>query len=469
MSVVVLQGDARTIPLKDESVDCVVTSPPFYGLRDYSTGRWEGGDAACSHAPSDTPQQRGVASSTLGGGKATTGHQQEGFKKACPHCGAVRIDKQIGLEADPEAYVAELVAVFREVWRVLRPHGVVFLNLGDSYNAAGRVGHGTRIGYKQGTNRASASGADACRPACEHLKPKDLCMIPARVALALQANGWYLRSVIPWVKRNAMPSSVQDRPGESVEYVFLLAKSERYFYDHVAVQVTSRTNDPRRPYTSMGAKLLDGRKEWKSGQRRDGEDFFTRNRRTSDWFFDSWQGLLSNDDGDPLAFVVNTAGFKNAHFATFPPKLVEPMVKAGTSEAGYCSACGKPWVRVVERESRQQQATWTGSNRRNGRVAGGGHTGRTGTWNASTETLSWEPSCTCGAPARPAVVFDPFGGAGTTALVADRLGRHGIGLDLNSDYCAMARDRIVNDAPLFADLQRPPLLPDLADHENLFL
>ena len=260
--VTVLNGDCREVlkTLPDGSVNCCVTSPPYFGLRDY-------------------------------------GHHG-----------------QIGLEPTPEAYVAQMVAVFREVKRVLRDDGTLWLNLGDSYNAAGREGHGTRIGYKQGTNRASDTGADNCRPSVADLKPKDLIGIPWRVAFALQDDGWWLRQDIIWHKPNPMPESVTDRCTKAHEYVFLLSKSERYYFDAEAMKEPSVTNDPRRPYTSKGAKDLDGRSEWKSGQARDKGDFSLRNKRS--------------------VWTVATKPYKGAHFATFPPALIEPCILAGCPRLG---------------------------------------------------------------------------------------------------------------------------------------
>ena len=210
--------------------------------------------------------------------------------------------------------MAALVGVFREVRRVLRDDGTLWLNLGDSYNAAGRKGHGTRTGFKQSTNRASAAGHDNSRPNVAHLKEKDLIGIPWRVAFALQADGWYLRQDIIWHKPNPMPESVTDRCTKAHEYVFLLSKSPTYYFDADAIKEPSVTNDPRRPYTSKGAKDLDGREEWKSGERRDGKDFTKRNRRS--------------------VWTVTTKPYKGAHFATFPPDLIEPCILAGAPENG---------------------------------------------------------------------------------------------------------------------------------------
>ena len=220
MSITLLSGDCRDVlpTLAANSVHCVVTSPPYWNLRDYGTAQWDGGDAACSHAKDRTA---GIASSTLNGGKATTNHQHEAsYRDTCGKCGARRVDRQIGLEATPEAYLATMVAVFREVKRVLRPDGTLWLNIGDSYNA------------NQGSGFNGNAGKGTASPRVySGLAPKQLLMMPARLALALQADGWWVRSDIIWHKPNPMPESVTDRPTSAHEHVFLLTKSARYFYD----------------------------------------------------------------------------------------------------------------------------------------------------------------------------------------------------------------------------------------------
>jgi DNA modification methylase len=249
------QGDARALPFADKSVHCCVTSPPYFGLRDY-----------------------GVAG-------------------------------QLGLEQAPDAYVAGMVAVFREVWRVLRDDGTCWINIGDSYASASACSRRNVIGN-------GSPDADTQRPnrLTGDLKEKDLIGIPWMLAFALRADGWYLRSDIIWSKPNPMPESVTDRPTKAHEYLFLLSKRERYYYDAEAIAETSSTNDPRRPYTSNGAKALDGRAEWKSGQPRDGVDFSTRNRRS--------------------VWTVTTSPFPEAHFATYPPALIEPCILAGSPVGG---------------------------------------------------------------------------------------------------------------------------------------
>jgi len=247
--------------MPDRSVQCAITSPPYYGLRDYG------------------------------------------------------VSGQYGQEATPQEYVARQVAVFAEVHRVLRDDGTLWLNLGDSYASGKGTCHNPGGGKdslgqrrkKAGVHPLDRGNVSDLRE--QGLKPKDLIGIPWRVALALQAEGWYLRNDIIWHKPNPMPESVRDRCTKSHEYIFLLTKSARYYYDAESIKETAVTKDPRRPYTSRGAKDMDGRKEWHGGETRGG-DFGLRNKR------DVW--------------TLPVIPYKGAHFATFPEALVEPCVLAGS-------------------------------------------------------------------------------------------------------------------------------------------
>ena len=257
MSGNILIGDCReqlrTLPAG--SVHCCVTSPPYWGLRDYG------------------------------------------------------VDGQLGLEQTPEGYVAELVGVFREVWRVLRDDGTLWLNLGDSYAAGGAIDP-----YRR-TTSGKLMPPQGRSPVTSGLKPKDLVGIPWRVAFALQADRWYLRSDIIWSKPNPMPESVTDRPTCSHEYVFLLTKRERYFFDAVAVREKS-------------AGAWDSAKGFSAGGKRGaaGHSFFT-GAETHKTGRQTGRNIRS-------VWTIPTRSFPGSHFATFPPALVEPCVKAGTSERG---------------------------------------------------------------------------------------------------------------------------------------
>jgi hypothetical protein len=265
---------------------------------------------------------------------------------------------------------------------------------------------------------------------------------------------------------NSMPESVIDRPATSVEYVYLLSKQSRYFWDADAVRTahTDKTGGPERfGHLGTNGGYVESDRTRAGGVRNNAiartgtvreYNPAGRNRRNSDWFFESWQGLLLDEQDEPIALIVNPAPFKNAHFATFSPRLVEPMVKASTSEKGQCPACGAPWVRVTEREGKQDQKSWSGAGRENGCLAGGGHFGRTGQFTVNIQQIGWRPSCahTDLAPV-PQTILDPFAGAGTTLLVADRLGRDAIGCELNSHYGDMGIERLRNDAPMFVEFE----------------
>jgi len=240
-----LNADARHIPLADGSVNCCVTSPPYYGLRDYGTAEWVGGDAECDHVMKNA--RNDAESRALLDGSVREGASTIQYRDVCPKCGAIRVDNQIGLEPTPDEYVAGLVQVFREVKRVLRDDGTCWLNLGDSYNGSGKGGNPADSEWKGFVgNNGRETSAKQRKTDIANLKPKDLIGIPWRVAFALQADGWYLRQDIIWAKAcsgdirkgSAMPESVRDRFQKSHEYVFLLTKSPRYYFDNEAVKDT---------------------------------------------------------------------------------------------------------------------------------------------------------------------------------------------------------------------------------------
>lgn len=428
-------GDAlevlKTFP--DNFIDCCICSPPYLGLRDYG------------------------------------------------------VDGQIGLEESPEAYVSKLVEVFREVRRVLKKEGTLWLNLGDSYatSPTGIKKNGTGFGAifdgrdmsgvrSSGTyDKLKASGC----------KPKDLIGIPWMVAFALRADGWWLRSDIIWHKPNCMPESCKDRPTKSHEYIFLLSKSQKYYYDSTAIL------EPL-----AGPLHAPGNKPKFSEVKRN--DFGT----------DRMQAIWGNPSGrnKRTVWTVATKPYSEAHFATFPPALIEPCILAGTSERGVCPECGKAWERQVEKSRATYQKTEDptintgrkGMNRcREGesdkyvlaipqselaailkKAAIGkeaemearfgskwAHWIRTDSSGARIPTFAdareiydilgleipfdgipggWLPSCSCSCEPVPAVVLDPFFGAGTTGLVAKKLGRHFVGIELNEAYIGMAQKRI---------------------------
>jgi DNA modification methylase len=381
--VTLYRGDALAVlrALPAGSVHTCITSPPYWGLRDYS------------------------------------------------------VAGQLGLEETPVAYVAALVAVFAQVWRVLRDDGTLWLNLGDSYASPGKGGDWDADRRQKGTGRQLyAQQSNRGRDNFPGLKAKDLCGVPWRVAFALQDAGWTLRSDIIWSKPNPMPESVRDRPTRAHEYVFLLSKGPRYFYD--ATAIAEATTEPPKKCGRNSRANVDRdpahgtRKQDAIGLRRyvgfnDRYDFEnpnpTRNRRSV------WE--------------IATEAFPQSHFATFPIKLVEPMLLASTSARGCCPACGAPYTRIVEREAHSLPVA-----ERTGRVGHNGTPPQQSGWfwkPAEVRDLGWRAGCACeaGDPI-PAVVLDPFAGACTTGVVARKHGRHSWGIDLSATYLEMARERL---------------------------
>jgi DNA modification methylase len=262
------------------------------------------------------------------------------------------------------------------------------------------------------------------------LKPKDLIGIPWRVAFALQEDGWVLRSDTIWAKPNPMPESVTDRPTKSHEYVFLLAKQPRYFYDAEAIA------EPAQPFRAGGANnALDNPKTPKTNKKQD-----ELGKNTYTGFNDRWaeSGGVANRNARSV-WNIATQPYSGAHFATMPPELARRCILAGTSARGQCPKCGAPWARVVETErknaiSRQDRQTATG-----GAITGG--VGKNFPETTSV-TTGWEPTCQCqaGDPI-PQIVIDPFMGSGTTAMVALQNGRQAIGTELNPAYLRLQDDR----------------------------
>jgi DNA modification methylase len=415
--VTMLLGDVRERlrGLPADHFDCVVTSPPYWGLRDYGTATWEGGDDFCDHRSPTMKDGRNEARATMPGSVATNSAQLLlAHRSACGRCGAVKVDRQIGLEPTLGEHLAVMVDVFEEVRRVLKPTGTLWLNYGDCYATApnGRSAADIKLlGTDDRTyrdkpfstvgkiypptgddpfNRAAGGRRGGGLNSDPMLKAKDLCMIPNRLAIALQEAGWWVRSEIIWHKPNPMPESITDRPTTSHEKIWLLTKSERYFYDAEAIRepVTGTANDRRLDGEYLPAKGADPNDRrvgtWKTGKAKkikapDGWDTGSgahgsvhRNGRE--------KGKTVVVDHLPETrnarnvWTIPTAAFSEAHFATFPPELAERCIKAGSPAGGS--------------------------------------------------------------------ILDPFGGSGTTAMVAASLGRIATLIELNPEYATLARARI---------------------------
>jgi DNA modification methylase len=359
----IIQGDCidtmRALP--DCCVDCCITSPPYWGLRDY-----------------------GIAG-------------------------------QIGLEKTPEEFIAKIVEVFRQVKRLLKSHGTLWLNLGDTYcgSSAAWAGSGGKI----------------------NLKHKDLCGIPWRVALALQEDGWYLRQDIIWHKPNPMPESVRDRCTKAHEYVFLLSKSPRYYFDAEAIKeksvdlesYTGRRFRGRFAIYEAGAIPGNRPNSLHSGNNEiQGKTYPQKNKRS--------------------VWTIPTEAFSGAHFATFPRDLVRICILAGTSQKGCCSNCGAPWQRILEPAEDYKKYLGRDLMKKNQHstqeiLQKGMCMEPTPKTCADYKTVGWQATCTCQAQIVPAVVLDPFMGSGTTALMAYELGRQYVGCELNPDYIELDRSK----------------------------
>lgn len=427
-----LCADSRKMPLPDNSVHCVVTSPPYFNLRVYDgvdLSIWDG-QPDCQHEWDDRSYQRRTVDP--GGPKQATnagsiGRDVPVMSFFCTKCGAWK--GCLGLEPNVELYISHLCQIFNDVKRVLHQSGTLWLNIGDSYAGSG----GSGGDFKDG------KGGDVYgrqyRRYGQDLKPKDLIGVPWRLAFALQQAGWWLRSDIIWHKLNSMPASVKDRPVTNHEYVFLLSKSQHYFYDWVAVM------EP-----AAGAKGNE-----------------KRACRTI------WQ--------------VSTQSYKGRHYATYPIKLAETCLLAGTSPKGCCPKCLSPWSRVVEPgftahdgKTRCGYAEGMAAHslsllRQAAREAGfGDHL-------PNVKTIAWEKTCKCDYQSPiPCVVLDPFGGSGTTGLAALKRGRNFIGVDISPAYLQVAVERLHESTAEcgIAAMSEKENRPDLINYvitkqDNLFI
>ncbi|MGH8627116.1 MAG: DNA-methyltransferase [Gammaproteobacteria bacterium] len=425
-----LTGDCREVMrgliADGVKVQMCVTSPPYWGLRDYGTASWEGGSEECGHRESDRRNSR-PKGAFHGGNDESQTHP---YRTTCRQCGARRIDAQLGLEATPEEYVVTMVEVFRLVRELLAEDGTLWVNMGDSYASGGSGGYSDKSTLAGFTNPMTKgrvmNAAPLQRSAPPGLKPKDLVGIPWRVTFALQEDGWYLRSDIIWHKPNPMPESVSDRPTKAHEYLFLLSKKANYFYDAEAVREPGVEPDRQRGdaigYTQ---RRLAGRPVDRVAKTPP-----YRNRRS--------------------VWTIPTQPYSEAHFATFPRKLVEPCILAGTSERGHCPGCGARWRRIIERgelvpTSPHYDKRAYGLERvvadRNIQAINRGRDGHRSNMAFENKTLGWQPGCACGLDPLPDIVLDPFLGSGTSAEVAQRLGRRWLGIDLNPGYSAMQQAR----------------------------
>jgi len=495
------QSDARSMTeIPDNTVQCVVTSPPYWGLRKYKGEQdlvW-GGKMDCRHEWIVTPPRRSHKDTDIVNleSKEASNRGNLGSElpdtNTCSLCGAWR--GAYGLEPTPELYVQHSIDFLREVRRVLRKDGCVFWNIGDSYAGSGSQGGDD---YLRPYNRKGFS-----------LKPKDLCLIPQRLAIACQQDGWWVRSIIIWSKNNPMPESVngwrfekcrvkvgdngrgkeawrlganetpqQDhdkngnfqnsavrrdcpgcpkceknggyvlrkgngRPTDSYEQILMLTKTDSYFCDREAVLEPIAQSTIGRGKVSFG-----GAKGRAYNPDKDDPNF----RNGSEQWGREYDYTKSNGNGGRnlrSVLMIPTSGSKIKHFATYPPRLIEPLIKAATSEKGCCPKCGSPWARVIDRQvgfSKDCPKTIDAHIARGGSGYPSGTVGRAGSSRVDgvSSTIGWLPTCVCDTtkPPVPSIVLDCFAGSGTTLWVAKKLGRRAIGYEISEEYCKMALER----------------------------
>lgn len=449
MQYEVLVGDCLDSlkELPDESVQVCVTSPPYYNLRDYGTANWEGGDPDCDHLGPPKQTQAGFNERYFSREAKDSNKQAElrmPYVGTCGKCGAKRVDKQIGLEESLGEYIQSLVNVFREVKRVLRPDGTLWLNLGDSYAGSGKGRNANGVANvdpdsKQATSQGTIEGH--LTKSNTELAPKNLMGVPWRVAFALQDDGWILRSEVIWHKPNPMPSPVKDRPTSSHEHIFLFAKSGKYYYDSDAIRepIKSDTPQAKRDIKRMQA----GRKEF-DGERKKHQDSKQQNA------FIAGNPAKGRNKRD--VWSVTTKPFKGAHFAVYPPDLIEPCILASTSEKGACADCGTPWTRVTERvrikrneldpsDPRYRPNTYDGAyDKINGRGDAG--------YTQITEK-GWQPGCEChGKLVRKEVIIPP-------KLTLEELAKTTWSVDKDGNYTGQdSKDYKGNNVQSASDVKR---------------
>ena len=348
-----LQGDVfdNIKKLDDNSIDCVVTSPPYWGLRDYGTAQWQGGDPNCDH---QTKRSRGD-DIKQGDKQGTNLGSRPNIQTLCK-CGAKRIDKQLGLEPTYQEHIQNIVELFRAMKPKLKDSATIWLNYGDSYAA---TVNGTKAKDIKNDDRGFVDKPFSTIQGS--IKPKDLVMIPNRIAIALQDDGWWIRSEIIWHKPNPMPESVRDRPTSSHEKIWLITKSKKYYYDADAIKEKS---------ISKGSVHVH-----KPGNKAD--EYVKQGLKTHP----AKTYITPQKKNKRNVWTITTKPCKEAHFATFPKDLIEPCIKAGCPENG--------------------------------------------------------------------IVLDPFGGAGTTGIVAKSLNRQSILIELNPEYIKIAKKRAEKEFGLF--------------------
>ena len=427
--------------IPDNSVDCIITSPPYYGLRSYKGAEtiW-GGDPNCEHEFTiDWHKPRGggdpVETTSVGNNRKIPNFEYDSV--SCKKCGAWK--GQLGLESTYQMYLEHLLMVTAELKRVLKPSGTLFWNMGDSY--AGKMGK--RQGWND--NKISYTREEALENGTTfylsadygNIQDKSLMLLPERFAIGMIDQGWILRNKIIWYKPNGLPSSVKDRLTNKWEYVFFFVKSKKYFFNLDAIR--KPLADPDR---ILGA--VSGNKP-----RPNIKHDLAVNRKGS--YSDPLHTKPYNSKGANPGDVMDipTKPHTFAHFAVFPETLVEPLIKAGCPQE-VCSVCGKPkvpvykfvgYVNVDERLANKPVIIKKYHKKLKEEVGISEHSSLITNVKKDYELVGYEPTCTCNASFKPAVVLDPFAGSGTTLLVALNHGLDAIGIEISKEYIPIIERR----------------------------
>ena len=426
--------------LDDKSIDMTITSPPYWGLRDYGDETetiWDG-NPICNHDWSiertSRPNQAGGTGDRSISGKGGTQphgvdyHDRGTYSSFCSKCGAWR--GQLGLEPTPDLYIKHLCDIYEGIRRVLKDKGTCWVNIGDTYSGS-MQGYGAKESSKTGFQKAPvkagfyASSKNIPPMAKCGIPRKSLVMIPFRFALEMVNRGWILRNTIIWHKPNAMPSSVRDRFTVDFEYLFFFSKKERYFFEQQREGSTEYFKNPNTEKSFGGESVVSNQK---ANRPRPIIHTIGRNKRTT------WS--------------ITTRPFPEAHFAVFPEDLVEIPIKACCPEF-ICKKCGKP--KTTKRiKTGERPINMIGGIKRAG--------GDNPTYSGNTTTPLWDyiltPNCECNAGFKAGIVLDPFMGAGTTALMCKKLNRNYIGFEINPKYIEIINKRLEDNH-------------DNNDHDNL--
>lgn len=487
-----LVGDCLTKikEIPDSSVDCCISSPPYWGLRDYGTGKWVGGDDKCDHSSirRKTRQERGGLSEVQAGNEGGFGDEKKWTDDICPDCKAEYKDEQWGSEMNFQDYLDHMMELMTEIKRILKPTGTCWINLGDSYSTQSggmrdlAEGKDTQHGSIKYSDKG---GAYNVRQPKINLKPKTRVGIPERFMIRCIDDGWLLRNHIPWVKANAMPTSVKDRFQNKWESIFFFAKRGKYFFNLDAVREKPlsdgyRPSNRKNSHASKsdqtglftetpeltveadrGNQQPEGRSHFGTGgdiqKNMDKASYKYKDKGTQGQgkslkermaFARIVEGkehdnCLSDPKGKNPGdvFFINPKPFVEAHFATFPEALPEKIIKCAVPEK-VCRKCGVPVESIMEpTEEYSQYLGKSWHDHENDHEQGMQQKMEKAGVTASYQKVG-EKTCDCNAGFEPGVVFDPFMGAGTVALVALKLNRRWLGIELNPEYVEIIKNRL---------------------------